>query len=302
MKGWILYKRHKDQITDEFYEIKRFQAVGEELGIAIDVVTPGEFDLIVTRDDRKSIVLNGQSVALPDFILPRMGSGTTYFALAVLRQLERLNVLTYNNSQSIDIVKDKLFTHQILAASNLPVPKTMLAKFPIDANLIEQQFGFPVIIKTLSGSQGFGVFLSESKSNFEDLMNLINATKSEANIIIQEFIQDSRGRDLRVVTVGGRVIGCMQRIAKDNNFKANYSQGGEVKSYNITPEIEWLALETAKILGLDIAGIDFLFDGDHFKVCEANSSPGFEGLESCCDISVAKEIYNFVKLKLGLFA
>ncbi|GGK32849.1 alpha-L-glutamate ligase [Caldalkalibacillus thermarum] len=299
MRGWILYKDTANA-KPETYEINRLIDEARAQGIDIDVLSPDQFELIVTQDDRKSVLVNGEVSPLPDFLIPRMGAGTTYFALAVIRHLERLGVLTINSAQSIDTVKDKLYTHQILAQHNLPVPKTMLAKYPVNVDLVEKKLGFPVVVKTLSGSQGSGVFLSETKSNFADLMEFINTNKNKANIILQEFIKSSHGRDLRVITIGGRVVACMQRISKTGDFKANYSRGGHVEPYPLSPEIEWLALETSRILGLDIAGIDLLFDGDHFKICEANSAPGFEGIERCCDANIAREIYQFIRVRLGL--
>ncbi len=301
MQGWILYKNSANSVKPEAYEISRFLGVAKEKGISVKVVQPEQFDLTVTREDKKSILFEGESIDLPDFLLPRMGAGTTYFALAVIRHLERLGVYCVNSSQSIETVKDKLYTHQILAENNLPVPKTMLVKFPVDVTLVEKHLGFPVIVKTLSGSQGSGVFLSETKSLFLDLMQLIEATNKSANIILQEFVASSRGKDLRVITIGGRVIACIQRTAKEGDFKANFSSGGSVEEFEITPEIEWLATQTSQLLNLDIAGIDLLFAGDHYKVCEANSSTGFEGIESCCNINVPKEIYHFIRIRKGLF-
>ncbi len=147
---------------------------------------------------------------------------------------------------------------QILAASNLLFPKTMLAKFPINTDLVEKNIGFPAIIKTIYGSQGSGVFLTQDKNNFEDLMQLINCTNTNMNIIIREFITDSFGKDLRVFVIDGRAIGCMVRKSVKGNFKANFSQGGEVEKYELNNIISWIAIESAKVLGLDIAGIDLL--------------------------------------------
>src|SRR5690625_844887 len=266
------------------------------------VIAPEQFDLVVTRDDRKSVVVDNEVLQLPDFVLPRMGAGTNYFALAVIRHLERLGVHTFNSSQSIDTVKDKLYTQQILAEHNIPVPKTMLIKYKSDVDLVERHLGFPVVVKTISGAQGSGVFLAETKSKFVDLLEMINAYKPRATMILQKFIEQSRGIDLRVFTVGGRAVAAMKRIAGDDSFKANFSRGGKVEPYEITPEIEWLATETSRVLDLDIAGIDLLFDGDHFKICEANSSPGFEGIESCMDVNIPDEIYQFLRVRLGHFA
>jgi gamma-F420-2:alpha-L-glutamate ligase len=301
MQGWILYKSSKVDLKAESYEVKRLLEVAKEEGIDIQVVNPDHVDLIVTREDRKSILINGEPVALPDFVLPRMGAGTTYFALAVIRHLERLGVPCFNASSNIDVVKDKLFTHQILAEMNLPVPKTMLAKFPVNIQLIEKHLDFPVVVKILSGSQGKGVYLSQNKKSCLDLMQLMETSNPNVNIILQEFIKDSYGRDLRVFTVGGRAVACMERTAADEGFKANFSSGGQVKDYPLTPEIEWLATEVSRILGLDIAGVDLLFHGDHFKICEVNSSPGFEGIESCCDVDIPREIYHYLKIRLGAY-
>lgn len=301
MEGWILYKHSMKELRPDAYEINHFIKTAKTLGINIRVLKPEEIDLLVTREDRKSILVNGGTTTLPDFLLPRMGSGTTYFALSVIRHLERLGIKTFNSSHSIDIVKDKLYTQQILAESDLPVPKTMLAKFPINSELVEKHIGFPVVVKTISGSQGKGVHLSSTKHDFEDLMHFIETTDSKANIIVQEYIKTSHGKDLRVFIIGGKVVACMERRTSDNSFKANFSRGANVIKYKVSSKIEWLATETARILNLDIAGIDLLFDGDNFRICEANSSPGFKGIEKCHNIDIPKEIYKFIKLRLGVF-
>ena len=295
MNGWILYKNTASELNPEAYEMHRFIEVARQKGIELRVVKPDQFDILVTRDDRKSILLDGEVVPLPDFLLPRMGAGTTYFALAVIRHLERLGVRVFNSSQSIDTVKDKLYSQQILAEREISSPKTMFAKNPVNICLVEKYLGFPLIVKALSGSMGKGIFLSENHTNFRDLMELIHVSNPNANIILQEFIKSSIGRDLRVLVIGGRAVACMERIAPEGSFKSNYSRGGEVRKFDMTPEIEKLATETVSIFGLEIAGIDLLFDGDHFKVCEANSSPGFEGIEKCCNINVAGMIYDFIR-------
>lgn len=132
-------------------------------------------------------------------------------------------------------------------------------------------------------------------------MQLIEATNKNANIILQEFIANSHGRDLRVFTIGGRVAGCYERRGQEDSFKANVSAGGSARPFQITPEIEWLATQTANILDLDVAGIDLLFDNGHYKICEANSSPGFEGLESCLNVDIAAQILHFIRIRLGMF-
>lgn len=302
MRGWIIYKDSANRVKPETYEINRFLEVAKQENIDLQVFSPDQFDLTVTREDDRSILIDGKKVPLPDFVMPRMGAGTTYFALAIIRHLERLGVYCINTSHSTETVKDKLFAQQILAERNLPTPNTMLVKFPVNTSLVEKIIGYPVVVKTLSGSQGSGVFLSKGKNEFEDLMQLIEATSPMANIILQQYVKSSHGRDLRVLTIGGRAVACIERQAGGNNFKANMTAGGAGSEHPITPEIEWLATQTSNVLGLDVAGIDLLFDEQqHFKVCEANSSPGFEGLESVIDVNVAKEIFHFIRIRLGNF-
>ena len=299
MKTWLLYKKNEAALSPEAYEINKLVECLRDRGVDAGVYAPEQFELIASRDDRRSVLIDGAEVDIPDVMLPRMGASTTYFALAVIRQLERLRVTTYNSAAAIETVKDKLFAHQLLAQHNLPIPKTMLAKFPVDINLVGKTLGFPLIVKTLSGSQGSGVFLCEDERKFDELMQLVRATQANANLIFQEFVAHSRGRDVRLLVIGGRVVAAMERRAQGNDFKANYSQGGEVLPWKPDRNAEWLALESARILGLDIAGIDLLFDEGGYKICEANSSPGFEGIESCCEVDVAQEIVEFLHLRLG---
>lgn len=301
MEGWILYKQRQNEISSDKYEMNRFLEVAQKREIDLKILCPEQFDLLVNREDNKSVIVDNHYTKLPQFLLPRQGASTPYFSLAVIRHLERLGVHTFNSSESIETVKDKLYTQQILAANNFPVPRTMLARYPLNIQLIEETLGFPIVVKTISGSQGSGVFLCETKGHLEDLMQLIDTAKTQANFIIQEFIKTSKGRDLRVFIVGNRVIACMERISSDGNFKANFSRGGAVRTFAVNPEIEWLATESARVLNLDIAGIDLLFDGENFKVCEANSSPGFKGIESCCDVSIPDAIFDYIKIRLGLY-
>ena len=295
----MIYKIKAADLDASYYEASRFLEGAEAMGITLEIYAPDEIEIVVTGDSAASIYINGEPAVLPDFVLPRMGSGTTYFALAIIRHLERLGVPCINTSESIEKVKDKLFSHQLLVANNLPVPKTMLLKFPVNMKMIERNYTFPVVIKTLSGSLGRGVFLAETRKQFMDLARMIEVTSPGTNIILQEMVESSRGMDLRVFVVGGRVIGCMKRTSGNTeDFRANFSNGGSVEYYELTRDIEWLALEATKTLGLDIAGVDLLFDVDGFKVCEVNSSPMFKGMEMCVDVDVAKEIFDYVSMRI----
>ena len=295
MNGWILYKNP----IEESWETNRLVKEFTKQDIEIRVVNPNDVDIFVDRDDRKSIIVGGKPRALPDFVIPRTGSGTTYFIKAIIRHLERLGVTLINGSNAIDTVKDKLYTQQVLGESNLPVPKTLLVRHPIKLEWVEKNLTFPVIIKTLSGSFGAGVFLAEDKKQFKQLLKMAEITKKSYNIIVQEFIKDSWGKDLRVFVLNGKVVGCMMRQAVDDDFRANITRGGEGIPYQIDENIEWLGGESARLLGLDIAGVDLLFDNGGYKICEVNSSPGFEGMDKFTHTNIAEDIVNFVKHKIG---
>lgn len=295
MNGWILYKNP----VEESWETQKLVEEFKKYDIKLRVVNPQDVDIFVDRDDRRSILVTGKARTLPDFVIPRTGSGTTYYIKAIIRHLERLGVTLINGSASIDTVKDKLYTQQILGESNLPVPKTLLVKHPINVDWVEKNIGFPAIIKTLSGSFGAGVFLTETKKQFEQLVKMAEITSKSYNIIVQEFIEDSWGKDIRVFVLNGKVIGCMMRQATDDDFRANITRGGEGIPYQITEEIEWLGGESSRLLNLDIAGVDLLFNNGSYSICEVNSSPGFEGMDKYTNTNIAEDIVNFVKHKVG---
>ena len=295
MTGWILYKRK----IENSYETQRLVEEFEKQDIKVRVVNPQDVDIYVDRDDRKSIRVGGKARPLPDFVLPRTGSGTTYFIKAIIRHLERLGVILINGSESIDAVKDKLYSQQILGQSNLPVPKTLLVKHPIDVEFVEKSLNYPIIVKTLSGSFGAGVFLVENRKQLRQLMRMAEITKPSYNIIIQEFIEDSYGKDLRVFVLNGKVVGCMMRQSTDDDFRANITRGGEGIPFQISEDIEFLSGECARLLNLDIAGVDLLFNNGSYSICEVNSSPGFEGMDKYCNTNIAEQIVTYVKYKIG---
>ena len=295
-KGWMLVKPK----FQESYETERLLEEFGNHNIEVKLIDPNEIDIFVNKENKQSILVNGKSLPLPKFVFPRTGSGTTYYIKAVIRHFERMGVVVINSSDSIDNVKDKLYSHQILAQSNLDIPKTLLLKHPIDVNFVEKHIGYPVIVKTLSGSYGTGVFLAETKKQLKQLLTMAEVTKPGNNIIIQEFIKDTWGKDLRVFVVNNKVIGCMMRQATDDDFRANISRGGEGFPYEVNEQIEWLSTESSKALHLDIAGVDLLFQNGGYKICEVNSNPGFEGMENFTKKNIAGEIVSFVKLKLGL--
>lgn len=297
IQGIIIYNKKEKDITD--YSLLRLLEASKQKNINLKVITPDQFELVVTRDDKNSILIDDKITNLPDFVLPRIGSATSFYALSVIRQLEYLGVYVCNSANSINYVKDKLFMHQILSQSRLLTPKTMLAKFPIDTSVVKREVGLPLIIKNVTGTQGRGIYLCESEEKFLDIMELIYTNNENANIILQEFIETSFGKDLRVFVLGGKVIGCMQRKSK-SGFKANFSKGAEALPYKLTSEIEWISTETARLLNLDVAGIDLLFGKNgKYLVCEANSSPQFEGLEKITGKGIAENILDYILVRIG---
>ena len=299
MEVWILFNEEVDSPSAEAFEIRRFLAEGREMGIDVKVFHPEQFDLLVTEESRESILVDGHMMPLPDFVLPRTYVvDTGYFALAVIRQFERLGVHVYNDSACIEMVADKLHTHQVLVESSLPTPTTMLAKFPIDIDLVEDKIGFPIVVKTLLGVNGSGVFLMENRKSFEDLMGLIAETNPNIQLIFQKFIAKSKGRDMRLFVVEGKVIASMERRARDGGFKANFTQGAEVFEVHPDQTAIDIAIKTADILNIQIAGIDLLYAEDGYTICEANTFPGFKGLESCCDVNVPREIFTAMQRAL----
>ena len=297
VSGWLLVK---PQFHDS-YETNRLVEEFKNNDVGIRIIDPNEIDIFVNKDNKSSILVNGESLPLPKFVFPRTGSGTTYYIKAVIRHFERMGVVVINGSDAIDNVKDKLYSHQILAQSNLDIPKTLLLKHPIDVEFVQKHIGFPVIIKTISGSYGKGVFIADNKKQLRQLITMAELTNPRYDIIIQELIKDSWGKDLRVLVVNNKVVGCMMRRATDEDFRANLNRGGEGFPYEVNEQIEWLATESSKSLGLDIAGVDLLFDGEGYKICEVNSNPGFEGMEIFTKKNIAEEMVQFIKMKIGAF-
>jgi RimK family alpha-L-glutamate ligase len=295
MKIWLLDKSK----NIDSYENRRFSEEAVKLGIDFSFVAVDDFDLIVASDTHYGTPYDERPGKEIDCLISRLGSGATYFALSALRHLEQGGIFTLNPSRSVEVGRDKLATIQCLAGNNIPIPKTMLAKFPFNVGVVDAEFDYPVIVKLVSGSRGRGIVLCENRGQMEDLGELLEiSTGASFNVIIQEFVSSSRGKDIRVIVVGSRAIGGMLRIAGEGMYKANYSRGGTVSKFELNPTVEWLAVESAKTIGLDIAGVDLLFDGDNYRVCEVNCAPGFEGFEIATGINVPMEIYQYIQVRL----
>jgi gamma-F420-2:alpha-L-glutamate ligase len=290
MKIWIFFHGPLEEGYPEAKETLRLCDEAEKRGINYKVMNPDAIDLLVDSKGDWRAMYEGQVLDVPDVIIPRTGTETTYTGYSVMRFYERLGVPFLNTPRVIEIVADKLHTLQVLAANGLPVPRTMLGKYPPDLDMIERELGFPLIVKTLKGTRGGGVFLSETREQFKDLVDLINEAGAHAHVIFQKYVNSSHGRDLRVFVVSGKVLAVMERQSTSGSFKSNISRGGAGKPHPITPEITDLALKVAEQLRLEVTGIDLLFDENGFTVCEANSSPGFAGLEPSCNVNAAAAI------------
>lgn len=284
--------------TTEDYETRKLVESFTAKEIQVRVCAPDLFDIIVDKDILKGIKYKGEDIELPQLVLVRLGAGILPFQLAVLRHFEQAGVTVVNSSVAIETVKDKLRTSQILSRHNIPIPNTMLVRYPIDDNLITENIGYPCVVKVVTGSYGAGVYLCEKKRDYKKLVDFIEKLGNKKTLIVQEYLGERPGEDLRVLVIGGQVIGAMKRTAPEGDFRANITNGGTGSLFEVTPEIDVIARETAQVLGLSIAGIDLLFDPRGFRVCEANSNPGFLGFEKYCKVDIADLITNYVKFKI----
>jgi RimK family alpha-L-glutamate ligase len=280
------------------YESQRLVDSFTAKGIKTRVAHPDDFDIIVDRNIRAGIKIKGEDIELPRLVLVRLGAGILPFQLAVVRHFEQAGVPCINGSTAIETVKDKLRSSQILSRSGIAIPNTMLVRWPIEDKLVTDNIGFPCVVKVVTGSYGEGVHLCERKKDYKKLVEFVENLGNKKTMIVQEYLGDRPGEDLRVLVIGGKVVGAMKRTAPEGDFRANITGGGTGENFPLTEEIEFIARETAKALNLDIAGVDLLFDSRGFRVCEANSNPGFKGFETYCGLDVADLITEYVKFRI----
>jgi ribosomal protein S6--L-glutamate ligase len=230
-----------------------------------------------------------RKVSEVDVVLPRIGSSITDYGLAVVNQFEMMEIPVVNSSAAIRRSRDKLRTLQFLSRHDIDIPKTVIARGPgqIQAAL-RVVGGPPVVLKLLQGTQGIGVMLAETLEGLESILHTVWSLGH--NLLIQEFVAESRGRDIRALVVGGRVVAAMKRIAPLGEFRSNIHRGGSGRLVHLSPEYERVAVESARIMELDVAGVDLLESRRGPKVIEINSSPGFEGLEKATGADIAGAI------------
>jgi gamma-F420-2:alpha-L-glutamate ligase len=300
MRCWIFFHHDIESGAPEAPEILRFIETASDMDIELHVLKPRDFDLVVDSKQHWSALYQGRKLERPDLIICRTGSETNYFTLAVLRYFERQGIALVNGSSAIEAVADKFHTLQILSQCGLPIPRTILGKFPVDVNLVEEKLGFPVVVKALRSTRGAGVILCPDKSQFNDLASLLVDTGTGSEFIFQQYISASHGRDIRVLVVDGKAVTAMERRASDGGFKSNVSLGADAMPFDMPKDMANLAAEVARALSLDVAGIDILLDRDGYRICEANSAPGFQGLERATGLDVPKIIFEAMLAKYGL--
>ncbi|HBA84385.1 MAG TPA: RimK family alpha-L-glutamate ligase [Verrucomicrobia bacterium] len=292
MHGWILYT------GNEVKELTRACEEARTAGVQLEVVAPKEIELVLDGREPK-VFRNGVATPLPMFALAAFVEEADFYNLALLQQLETQGVLCVNRADTLKKTGDKLLTLQLLAAQGLPVPKTILVRKDSSPQFICEQLGLPVVIKIVDGSKGHGVTLVQTEKELENLLEMLEAARSPTGILAQEFIADSRGHDLRVLVIDAQPrVGMLRKNRSPEGFKSNVSAGGSAEAYPLTDAIRALSSRVIEILGLNIGGIDLLFKGDGFVVGEANSIPGFQGIESCNVINVPVEILKSIGRQL----
>jgi len=250
------------------------------------------FAIDLASDD-PDLQYRGRPIDDYDAVIPRIGASITYFGTAVVRQLEQMDVYTPNTSNGIANSRDKLRAIQILSRHEIGIPATAFARNRDDVlPAIERVGGAPVVIKLLEGTQGIGVILAPDTRVASAIIETLQSAKQ--NVLIQAFVEESRGRDVRALVVGDRVVGAMRRTAAGDEFRSNVHRGGTVEAVDLDEEYEVTAVRAAQIMGLRVAGVDMLEGRDGPLVMEVNSSPGLEGIEEATGLDIAGAVVDFV--------
>ena len=273
------------------YSTRRLAEEARKRGLDTYIADPMKFSLFVA-DGRIDILHNGEPFNY-DAVIPRIGHSITKHGVAVLRHLEQLGIWTANTGAGILQSRDKLHASQILARNRIPVPRTTYVRDIIDVETaVDFVGGLPVVIKVTQGTQGQGVFLRHTIRESRNLVQGLLLTGRA--VLIQEYIAESHGKDIRALVVGDRVVASMRRRARGREFRSNYHLNGTVEKVDLPPEFEEAACRAARVLGLNIAGVDLLEAKDGPLVLEVNSSPGLEGIEKASGVNVAGEIIDYV--------
>jgi ribosomal protein S6--L-glutamate ligase len=243
---------------------------------------------------KPQIFFKGRSLDSFDAVIPRIGASHTFYGTAVVRQFEMMGIFTLNRSQAISRSRDKLRSLQVMAKQGIGLPVTGCAHSTRDVEgLIKTVGGAPLVVKLLEGTQGIGVVLAENQNAAESVIEAFRGLK--ANIIVQEFIREAKGSDIRAFVVGDKVVAAMVRQAKEGEFRSNLHRGGNASQAKITPAERTTAIKAARAMGLNVAGVDILRSNHGPVVIEVNSSPGLEGIEKSTGVDVAGTIVDFIE-------
>lgn len=277
----------------ELFSTRRLVDTARERGHEVSVIDYLNCNIVIERGN-PSILYAGKTMPLPDAIIPRIGASKTFYGSAVVRQFEMMHVFTSSKSQAILRSRDKLRSMQILSRHGIGLPKTAFSAHPEQIKgLIKQLGGPPIIIKLLEGTQGKGVVLAETINAAKSALDAFYGLK--ANILLQEYIKEAKGKDIRVFVVDGKVVASMIRQGVQGEFRSNLHQGGVAEKIKLTKEEKDTAIKAAKALGLSIAGVDLLQSARGPLVMEVNSSPGLEGIESTTGRNVAGKIIQYIE-------
>lgn len=277
----------------KLYSTRRLVEAGEQRGHEMLVLDHLKCVLVIEQG-RPHIFYKGKEIKGVEGVIPRIGSSVTFYGSAVVRQFEMMKIFTAVESQALVRSRDKLRSLQLLARAGIGMPKTAFASTPKDIDqIIKQVGGAPVVIKLLEGTQGIGVILADTHKSAKSVIESFLALK--ANILVQEFIKEAGGADIRAFVVDGQVVGAMKRQGVEGEFRSNLHRGGTATVVKLSAEEKSTAIKSAKKLGLAIAGVDMLQSSRGPLVMEVNSSPGLEGIEGATKIDIAGKIIEYVE-------
>jgi len=275
------------------YSHKRIVAAARARGHEIEVVDTLKCYMNIASH-RPEVRYKGRLLEGFDAVIPRIGASITFYGLAVLRQFEMMGVYPLNESVAIGRSRDKLRALQLLSRKGIGLPVTAFAHVTSQADdLIDMVGGTPLIVKLLEGTQGIGVVIAETRTSAKSMIEAFGGV--EANIMVQEFIKEANGRDVRAFVIGGKVVASMERKGAPGDFRSNLHRGGKAKTIKITPEERSTAVRAAKILGLNVCGVDMLRSNHGPVVMEVNSTPGLEGIEIATGKDIAGMIIEFLE-------
>jgi len=275
------------------YSTRRIFDAGTKRGHQVRVVDYLRCYMNITSR-KPTVYYGGESLGKADAVLPRIGASQTFYGTAVVRQFETMGCYCLNSSEAITASRDKLKSLQILAQAGINMPVTGYASHTMDIEgVIEKVGSVPLVMKLLQGTQGQGIVLAETRKAAESVMSAFR--QLEADILVQEFIKESSGTDIRALVVGNRVVAAMRRIAPEGEFRSNVHRGGKAEHVKLNPEEEKMAVVAAQVLGLRVAGVDLMRSNRGPLVLEVNSSPGLQGIEASSGVDVAGEIIRFIE-------